>query len=304
MANTINWGKAVDNNTIDWGKGSTTSTNDWGSIYADSASGETSLESGIVPFDADAQAYFTAVETAGGTLSNDFKTYYNTMILGLKSDGVYSKLLRFNPNAGGVEASAEIDQIIPSTNNINFVNSPTIDSTIGVTFNGANQYATTGFIPSTGFASATNWQAQVYVMVKSTGTLKSILAAIDTTSRALMLRAAALSAGQSSGRGLNASRVATSTSGTLDNQSIAVSRTSSTRLDIFVNGLSEAADTLADTGTLPNIELYYGSRNNAGSAEQFADGKFCFMTLAEGMDAANMLALHSRIQTFLTAMGL
>ena len=48
MANTINWGKAVDNNTIDWGKGSTTSTNDWGSIYADSAAGETTLETGIV----------------------------------------------------------------------------------------------------------------------------------------------------------------------------------------------------------------------------------------------------------------
>jgi hypothetical protein len=257
--------------------------------------------SGGSSYDPDAQTYFTAVEAAGGTLSPTVKAAYSTMIAGMKTDGVYSKALRMWPNLGGTLAGAAIDQITPASNSLTWYNSPTVDATVGVTFNGVNQYATTGFIPSTGFASATNWQAQVYVMVKSTGTLKSILAAIDTTSRALMLRAAAVSAGKSAGRGLNASRVATSTSGTLDNQSIAVSRTSSTRLDIFVNGLSEAADTLADTGTLPNIELYYGSRNNNGSAEQFADGKFCFPIIAQNMTAADMLALHTRIATFIAA---
>jgi hypothetical protein len=86
--------------------------------------GATSSSASGGGYDPDADAYFTAVEAASGTLSGTFKTNYNTMILTLKSDGVYSKLLRFNPNAGGTEAAAEVDQIIPTTNNINFVNSP------------------------------------------------------------------------------------------------------------------------------------------------------------------------------------
>lgn len=38
------WGQGVVNNTIEWGRGSTNNTIDWGSIYADSPSGDTALE--------------------------------------------------------------------------------------------------------------------------------------------------------------------------------------------------------------------------------------------------------------------
>jgi len=223
------------------------------------------------------------------------------MILGLKSDGVYSKLLRFNPNAGGVEASAEIDQIIPSTNNINFVNSPTIDSTIGVTFNGTNQYATTGFVPNTGFASATNWQLYCYVFSGGTSASKAAIATYESSSKTIGLFTSVTSTSKPLCNGLAAARQANSS--VVLSKGLGGSRTTSNRIDIFIDGVSQGNDTTVDGGNSPSIQFYYGARNNAGSPELYTNAKCAFMTLAEGMDAANMLSLHSRINTFLTAMG-
>jgi hypothetical protein len=262
--------------------------------------GSTEVYSGV-SFDADAQAYFTAVETAGGTLSNDFKTYYNTMILGLKSDGVYSKLLRFNPNAGGVEASAEVDQIIPSTNNINFVNSPTIDSTIGVTFNGSNQYATTGFVPSTEYSSADNWQTFVFCL-DNTGisTNQAISGAYQGLSQ--LVRLWSRFSSRVMINGYANCRQAYSIGAINNNSLILGSRTSYTQLDIYINATSEGSDT-GNNANAPSIEEYYGTYNNNGTPASYTTGKWCFLGKAENMTGTDVGNLYARITTFLTAIG-
>jgi hypothetical protein len=249
--------------------------------------------------DPDAENYFNAVSTAGGALSETFKTNYNTMVLGLKSDSVYSKLLRFNPNAGGTEAASEVDQIIPTTNNINFVNSPTIDAEIGVSFNGTNQYATTGFIPSTDYASATDWQLYAYMITASTPTNKAIIAARDT--KFLMLKSSSPATGKVEVNGLN-NFPSNSSTLAASGQGVGGSRVSNTSLTVYVNGVGENETTTTDTGTPPTFELYYGARNSSGTADLFNDGKSCFMTIAQGMTATDMLNLHNRISTFISSL--
>ena len=263
--------------------------------------GATSSSASGGGYDPDADAYFTAVEAASGTLSETFKTNYNTMILTLKSDGVYSKLLRFNPNAGGTEAAAEVDQIIPTTNNINFVNSPTIDAEIGVTFDGFTQYATTGFIPSTDYASATDWQLYAYMITASTPTNKAIIATRSISTSLLMLKSSSPATGKVEVNGFinspsNSSTLAAS------GQGVGGSRVSNTSLTVYVNGVGENETTTTDTGTPPAFGFYYGARNNSGTADLFNDGKSCFMTIAQGMTATDMLNLHSRVSTFISSL--
>ena len=43
MANTIDWGQAVNNNDIGWGQGAINNTIGWGSVYSVSWSGETEI---------------------------------------------------------------------------------------------------------------------------------------------------------------------------------------------------------------------------------------------------------------------
>ena len=247
-------------------------------------------------YDPDADAYFTAVEAASGTLSDTFKTNYNTMILTLKSDGVYSKLLRFNPNAGGTEAAAEVDQIIPTTNNINFVNSPTIDAEIGITFDGFTQYATTGFVPSTGFADAYDHQEGVFSISPSTVSNGNIIGAQDSNLILLKSR-------HTGGRiHYFAHYSISSTSFPAANQMIQGSRQNNSYMQLTIDGVIESSLTTTTSNPLPAVEFYYGAKNKNDVAEQFANGKWCFMYLAQSLTDADELNLSNAIHTFIASL--
>lgn len=248
-------------------------------------------------YDTDAQNYFNAVSTAGGTLSGTFKTNYNTMVLGLKSDSVYSKLLRFNPNAGGTEAASEVDQIIPTTNNINFVNSPTIDAELGVTFNGTNQYADMNFTPSGLFVSPTDYQFGVTVLTAPASLLRYIMGVQDDVSNKRMIARL-----DGYVRGLNTGISTSTTTTTISGTNLSWSRSAINRIDAFYNGISEGNNTSTDTGALPINNFYYGCINNTGSPSFIAEGKYTFPWIAQGMTATDMLNLHSRVSTFISSL--
>jgi hypothetical protein len=259
--------------------------------------GATSSSASGGGYDPDADAYFTAVEAASGTLSETFKTNYNTMILGLKSDAVYSKLLRFNPNAGGTEASAEVDQIIPTTNNINFVNSPAIDAEIGVDFNGTNQYASMNFTPSGLFVSPTDYQFGVTVLTAPANKLKYIMGVQDnTTTKRMITRPDGFI------RGLATGITTTTTTTTINGTNLSWSRSAINRIDAFYNGISEGNNTSTDTGLLPINNFLYGGIGNIATPSNFTLGKYTFPWIAQGMTATDMLNLHSRVSTFISSL--
>ena len=130
------WGKGVTNNTIEWGRGSTNNSIGWGSVYGDSWSGETELEVG---FDADAVAYFTAVEDAGGTLTDNVKAEFDSFVVREKDAGRWDKIKRLYPYLGGKINSAIIDAItLNAATNSNFVDAD-VDATIGLTGDGSTK---------------------------------------------------------------------------------------------------------------------------------------------------------------------
>lgn len=88
-------------------------------------------------FDDDAQAFFTAIESAGGSLSGSQKTAINTYVVGLKADNLWTKLDRWYINVGGTAASHAIC-LVTRNSRVN-VNSVTAQSG-GTLYNGVNNY--------------------------------------------------------------------------------------------------------------------------------------------------------------------
>ena len=138
MAVTNGWGKGVENNTIGWGKSADNATNGFGSVYASSAAGDTLLGSGGT-FDPDAQVYFTAVEDAGGTLTDNVKAEFDAFVVREKAGGRWGNIKRLYPFMGGTIDAARVDVVtgIQATNS-NFVDADA-DATIGLQGDGSTK---------------------------------------------------------------------------------------------------------------------------------------------------------------------
>ena len=70
--------------------------------------------------DADANTYIAAVTAAGGTLSGAEETAIQDFYVGLKADGIYSKMYAMYPFLGGVADSNKINATNPGTNDLTF----------------------------------------------------------------------------------------------------------------------------------------------------------------------------------------
>jgi hypothetical protein len=98
-------------------------------------------------FDADAQAFFDRVTTAGGTLSATEKTAVNTLVIGMKADGIWTKMKAIYPMVGGGQANpaAACSRNLKSdTFNGTFSNGWTFSSA-GVKGNGTSALMNTNF---------------------------------------------------------------------------------------------------------------------------------------------------------------
>lgn len=97
-------------------------------------------------FDADAQAFFDRVDTAGGTLSATEKTAVNQLVLDMKADDIWTKMKAIYPMVGGSATSHKFNLIDPrdldAAFRLNFTSGWTHSST-GATPNGTSAYANT-----------------------------------------------------------------------------------------------------------------------------------------------------------------
>lgn len=90
MANENGWGDGSSNNAIGWGQGANNATG-WGSSQATSWSGLTNIVGTSI--DTDAQAFLTASAITGTTQLSAI----NTLVTGLKTDGLWTKMKAIYP---------------------------------------------------------------------------------------------------------------------------------------------------------------------------------------------------------------
>lgn len=101
---------------------------------------------GISGIDADAQAFFDRVTTAGGSLSATEKTAVNKLVLDLKGYSIWSKMKAIYPMVGA--SSAACAQNLKSSSFTGTFSGGWTFASTGATPNGTTGYMDTGLIPS------------------------------------------------------------------------------------------------------------------------------------------------------------
>jgi hypothetical protein len=94
-----------------------------------------------------------------------------------------------------------------------------------------------------------------------------------------------------------------STSTVIPIGSIHVDRSSSTKLDVYVNGVGTLLSTTSVTPAATTLPWYVMARNNAGTPAQWTAGPFAAYWVADTMTAAEALDFHNAINALQTALG-
>ena len=131
MANSNGWGDGAANNAIGWGQGANNNIG-WGSSHATSWAGATDIVG--LTTDADAQAFITAAAITDATQ----KSAIDTLVTGLKTDGIWTKMKAIYPFVGGTA----------TTHKYNLKDPRDLDAAFRLVFNGGWTHSSTGALPN------------------------------------------------------------------------------------------------------------------------------------------------------------
>ena len=254
-------------------------------------------------FDADAQAFFDRVTTAGGSLTTTEKNATNQLVLDMKSAGIWSGMKAIYPMVGA-SAAACAQNLKSSSFTGTFSSGWTFAST-GVTGNGTSAYMNTNFIPSSDYTSGTNFGLFLYtssttggatdrdmgIFVGGSAPSLSLTSKDVTTSKTDLFDFA----GRISVGGYNVEGFYTG------------SRTASNSAKLFRNGTSIGTTTAA-AGTAPSIFLVLGGANLSSSnpittVGVFSAKTFSFAGTCDGLTDTQASNFYTAVQAFQTTLS-
>lgn len=251
-------------------------------------------------FDADAQAFFDRVTTAGGTLTTTEKNATNQLVLDLKSAGTWTPMKAIYPMVGA-SAAACAQNLKSSSFTGTFTSGWTFAST-GVTPNGTSAYMNTGLNISSNlslssahfsFYSRTNLMALV-----AFGTDMGDLGAYSATSTSnLRLRDNTLSGSKYFAIGSDNGVTIAGTTSALG-LNIGNQFPSNTR-KYFQNGSLLATSTLTITGTLPNNNVTLGM----GQSNTYGTNQCAFASIGDGLTDTQASNFYTAVQAFQTTLS-
>lgn len=234
----------------------------------------------------DAEAYFAAA----GITSTTEKDAYNAFVSGLKSDGVYSKLVTFHPFLGSNLTSKAYNAINPSTGLITFFDMTSVSGGVSISTNGYASFP----LPSSsitannaGFGAYSNgWKSIVYdtncYIGFSIGSGWIYLKAYDGTSVQAQWN--------------TMWSLALTSSKLISMQSTLISGEYATK--IHFQGSEYEFSATANT-RVPSGTFYFGNYSNSGDANVTFG---CHYT-SLGLTSAEHVLLNTRINTLMTAVG-
>jgi hypothetical protein len=246
-----------------------------------------------IVYDTDAQAFFNRVRTAGGTLSATEKSAVNTLVLQMKTDGIWSKMKAIYPMVGA--SAAACAQNLKSSSFTGTFNGGWTFASTGAKPNGISAYMTTSINPSVelqvnsnsvGYYTGTNLSEihpDPIPIGAFNGVTQSLL--IGKTNSNFVTR-------------MNGNVVGHSTS--LMKGFFIGSRQSSTVTDMYIDGVQVATGNSG--GTLPtnNINLaatvvtvFYG----------FTTNDFRYAFIADGLSDTEAANYYTAVQAFQTTLS-
>ncbi len=260
--------------------------------------------SSAMGFDPDTLVWVNAVIANGGTVSAARKRLVDNLIVGLKADGLWTKLDRLWLFAAENAGSALIDLVYNWTATVTG-HAPSFTIDRGYAGDGSTTYIDTAFNPSSDGQQYTLNSASLHLW--------------DNTSHA---SDATESMGANDGSGNFADigvfsnfaadgfflRMNTGTIKTLPggaSQGLGTgNRSSVSTEEAYHNGVSLGQVTSgADTIAIPSFKIFIGGTNNAGTFSNGTTDQFAAAAMGSSFNATQMANFYARLRTYMTAVG-
>lgn len=292
MANSNGWGDGASNNSIGWGQGANNAIA-WGDSHLKSWSGLT----GIVGGDADASAFITAAAITDSTQQSAI----NTLVKGLKTDGIWSKMKAIYPFVGGTASTHKFNLVNPVDSDAAYrltFNGGWTHSSTGALPNGTNGYADTKLIPSTAFSSNNN-SFGVYSRTNNINGENLMGTSTALANRLFMyVKFTALGASQFNHNSQTfANPLLLNSSGYFHSNRIVAGTQK-----VFVNGALNTTMAANEQG-LSTVPIFISSSNMSGAASGFSNRQLAFAHFSDGLTDTEANNLYTRVQAFQTALN-
>jgi hypothetical protein len=249
-------------------------------------------------YDADALAFFTAASITDSTQMGAV----NTLVITLKSNNLWTKMRALYPIVGG-NATAHSYNLIDTSKYRGLFSSGWVHSSNGMLSNGSSAYMDTQFNPSN-ILSVNDAHLSFYLNLSRAGSSGAFGALASNTPSSLMYATPRyFNDCYYSFIGEEGSVVSTSFFSNSETKGFYVnSRTSSTRLTQFKNGVLKNTVTGVNNGTLPNRNMYIGAMN-ANWGIHYSNDLYTTVSLGIGLSDSESTILSTIINTFNTTLG-
>jgi hypothetical protein len=258
--------------------------------------GFTAVGGGAAPvYDADAQAFFDRVTTAGGTLSETEKNATNQLVLDMKSAGIWSSMKAIYPMVGA-SAAACAQNLKSSSFTGTFTSGWTFAST-GVTPNGISAFMGSAFVPSVQLTKG-NGHLSYYSRTNS-ATVGSTTMGSNSNGRArLILRRTGDVTFMECGTNGADSRTFTTT----DSRCFAfINVISNQDVDYFRNGVKQTSSGVNSTGQgWSDLAITLAA---SGGLSQFDDKQCAFASIGDGLTDTQASNFYTAVQAFQTTLS-
>jgi hypothetical protein len=252
--------------------------------------GGTAVGGGAAPvYDADAQAFFDRVTTAGGSLTTTEKNATNQLVLDMKSAGIWTLQKAIYPMVGA-SAAACAQNLKSSSFTGSFSSGWTFAST-GATPNGTSAYMNSGLNASTNL-STTSLSFGGYT--SSTADATGYHGAFPPNYF------------MHSFKSYNFTEFYRTNGSALDISGGIVGMVQANQLStnskIYTNNTIGKNDTITMT-SLPNLNMYLGAANNSGTAQFFDNHLISYYYYADGFTDTQASDHYTAVQAFQTTLS-
>jgi hypothetical protein len=303
------WTNSPSSFSYQWKRGATnigTNANTYTLVQADAAqditcvvtatntAGSANATSNILYiYDLDAQNFITTAAISNSTE----KIAINNLVIGLKSDSLWTSMLAIYPFVGNTSTQQQYNLKNPATFTLSFQGGWTHSSN-GALPNGTTGYANTNFTPSTSGWALGNSSISAYSRtnnVMGSGVIYGVRSGA-TSNNYPVLNVSSTSNFHNSGVPISPSPLPTSTA-----CNFISSRINTANVIMAINGT--ATSYVNAENTLASVPIYLGARRNAGATDLYSTRQLAFAHIGTGLTTGQCTSLYTRIQAFQTTLG-
>jgi hypothetical protein len=259
------------------------------------------LSDEVSPFDAATTAWVAAVVSNGGTVSGGRQIAVNDLIVGLKADGIWTKLDRLWLFAAENTASALTD--LAANELATEVNSPTFTVDSGYSNGGSGVYIDTNFNPVTAAGNYVRDDASWFLWNVTSRAANAVYdwGAAGVTNQDNFLRSR--DSGDVVKFAINLILGAIPSFANTDSGGFyQASRTGPTASEFYKNGVSLGTDS-GSSAVLVSVNFFVQLLNNNGAPHDGSSDEYSCFGAGSSLTPTESADLYSHLRTYMTAVG-